>query len=81
MGAYVLGQLAYAAGSRLDPGYDRWRRRSIKSDPWLKRAKDIAEAEGVPPSPDVNTYKYAEARLRIESPSGIAAVDRAQAES
>lgn len=81
--SYVVGQLAYAGGSLLDETYDRWRKRRSATDVFQERARLLATRDGLSPDEQksVSLYKWAEAQVRVHSPSAAAEIDRAQAES
>jgi len=84
--AYVLGQVAFAAGSMLlDGPYDRWvaAQRRRKADVYYEKTKSLAASDLASDEAlrTVSLHRWAEARVRLDSHVAGAEIDRTEAES
>jgi hypothetical protein len=81
--SYVLGHFVFMAGSKLDPSYDRWRKRvhPLDRDKTFKAADDLKKT--VTPKLDgaeLSTLKWARAYIQVKSAAARVEIDRLEAE-
>lgn len=84
LSSYVLGHFVFAAGSRLDKSYDRWRTRTKPSsrDSTFQAAVDVRKrvTASLVPS-DFTTLKWCKSYIQINASHARTEIDRYEADS
>jgi hypothetical protein len=84
LGSYLLGNFVFMAGSRLDPSYDRWRRRTKPTSAdsaYLAANRIRAELTPGLVGPDFTMFKWAKSYVQVRSPAAGVEIERFEATS
>jgi hypothetical protein len=83
LSAYMLGHFVFMGGSKLDPLYDRWRKKTKPSDADrpFKAAEALQAQLTAGLTKSVTTLKWCKAYIQVKAPAARAEIDRLEADS
>jgi hypothetical protein len=83
LSSYMLGHFVFQGGSKLDPIYDAWRKRTKPDDANrpFKAARDLQAKLTADLAKTYTPFKWAKAYIQIKAPAARIEIDRLEADS